>query len=391
MNLNEQKNSGINEVHISDSLQGPLLRLVVKADDNTTTPISEKLIIGVDKVSNGMMSGERRTYSFELDHPLYHLGEVSDEFVMEFDVQDNDVVLKTYVRRQVGLESTGYYWLNATYLENIVNEYPIILFEGNNYISTNYNNAIIEVEYSKNDDLNNYFLNKGLFYLHKLREEENKILTLDDIYFKDAFTKDIDKLNLEVDNACVDSLSSKNNKFSLDSEGNLIVNSITTVQNPTSNNGVCDLVYPIGSIYMSVSAVSPSTLFGGVWEQLKDKFLLGSGDIYVAGSVGGESSHVLTTNELPSHNHNFSQTSCSDPGNHTHVVGADKDGGAGTNRYTVHITSNNTANGAQHTPISGAAGSHTHAIGGSISNTGSNVAHNNMPPYLTVYMWKRVS
>lgn len=391
MNLNEQKVSGINEVHMSDSLSGPLLKIVVKTDDNTVIPISDKLIISVDKVSNGTISGDRRMYSFELEHSLYHLGDVSDEFIMEFDVEDNEVILKTYVRRQIGVEASEYYLLNATYLEDMYNDYPIILFEGNNYIYTNYTNAIIEVEYPKNDDLNNYFLNKGLFYLHKLRENDDKILTLDDIYFKDAFTMDIDKLNLEVDNACIDCLTSKNNKFSLDSNGNLVVNSITTVQNPTTNTGICDLVYPVGSIYMSINATSPSTLFGGSWEQLKDKFLLGAGDTYTAGSTGGESSHTLTTNELPSHNHNFSQTSCTNPGNHTHVVGVDKDGGAGSNRYTVHITSNNTASGQQLSPISGAAGSHTHTIGGTISNTGSGQAHNNMPPYVTVYIWKRTA
>ena len=52
--------------------------------------------------------------------------------------------------------------------------------------------------------------------------------------------------------------------------------------------GVIGMIYPVGSIYMSVNATSPASLFGGTWEQLKDRFLLAAGDTYAAGSTGGE-------------------------------------------------------------------------------------------------------
>ena len=67
-----------------------------------------------------------------------------------------------------------------------------------------------------------------------------------------------------------------------------------------------DLVYPVGSIYLSVSSTSPSTLFGGTWTQIKDTFLLGAGDSYTLGDTGGEATHTLTNNELPTIRGSFS-------------------------------------------------------------------------------------
>ena len=69
---------------------------------------------------------------------------------------------------------------------------------------------------------------------------------------------------------------------------------------PTGGGSFSPLsVYPVGSIYISVSGTNPSELFGGTWEQLKDRFLLAAGDTYAAGSTGGEAQHTLTEAELP--------------------------------------------------------------------------------------------
>ena len=62
-------------------------------------------------------------------------------------------------------------------------------------------------------------------------------------------------------------------------------------------------IYPVGSIYMSVNSTNPSTLFGGEWEQIEDRFLLACGTNHNNGETGGEATHTLTTNEMPSHNH----------------------------------------------------------------------------------------
>jgi len=66
-----------------------------------------------------------------------------------------------------------------------------------------------------------------------------------------------------------------------------------------------DIIYPIGSIYITTNYVSPEILFGGTWELIKDKFLLGAGDTYGAGSTGGEATHILTIDEMPSHQHDL--------------------------------------------------------------------------------------
>lgn len=78
--------------------------------------------------------------------------------------------------------------------------------------------------------------------------------------------------------------------------------------------------YPIGSVYMSVTEVDPSELFGGEWERIQDKFLLSAGSTYSAGTSGGSATHTpsgsvnnttLTTTQIPSHTHTFSGTSVS--------------------------------------------------------------------------------
>lgn len=64
-----------------------------------------------------------------------------------------------------------------------------------------------------------------------------------------------------------------------------------------------DNVWPVGSIYMSVNSTNPGTLFGGTWQQIKDRFLLACGSTYANGATGGEATHALTVNEMPTHKH----------------------------------------------------------------------------------------
>lgn len=66
-------------------------------------------------------------------------------------------------------------------------------------------------------------------------------------------------------------------------------------------------IYPVGAVYISLSAASPASLFGGAWEQLQGRFLLGQSGTYPAGSTGGEARHTLTLSEMPSHNHGATQ------------------------------------------------------------------------------------
>ena len=130
-----------------------------------------------------------------------------------------------------------------------------------------------------------------------------------------------------------------------------------------------DKIYPIGSIYISVNSTNPHDLFGGTWEQLKDRFLLGAGGSYTLGNTGGEASHTLTVAEMPEHKHVFSNIT---PGGNTAKYEQWRNTGV-TNSNAQRTPSGSTFNGAETEP------------------TGGNQAHNNMPPYLAVYMWKRIS
>lgn len=133
-----------------------------------------------------------------------------------------------------------------------------------------------------------------------------------------------------------------------------------------------DAVYPIGSLYMSVSAADPNTLFGGTWERLKDRFLLAAGDTYAAGTTGGEAAHTLTVAEMPAHTHGISRTgTISEP---SVLLGA-------PGQYTGNAFASLGTSGID------ALATTTY----SVATTGGGTAHNNMPPYLTVYMWKRTA
>ena len=202
-------------------------------------------------------------------------------------------------------------------------------------------------------------------------------------YIIDAFTRDGNNTNLEVNNLTAGCISSSNNNFELDSNGNLTVNSITT--NSIIGQAVANAVYPVGAIYLSINNTNPSTLFGGQWEQLKDKFLLGCGDTYQNGATGGEASHTLTSTEMPSHTHSASTNST---GGHRHTFkGWWTTKGDGSTAYAC------VARTEQNDPVEygsfATAGEHSHTV--TINNTGDGQAHNNMPPYLAVYMWKRIS
>lgn len=124
-------------------------------------------------------------------------------------------------------------------------------------------------------------------------------------------------------------------------------------------------IYPVGAVYISVTPVNPEVLFGGTWEQLKDRFLLSAGDAYEAGTIGGEAEHTLTVEEMPAHTHPiWTKFQNNDSGTDYAIRGvADYDK---SNWWTYDYTSTTEA-------------------------TGGDQPHNNMPPYLAVYMWKRTA
>lgn len=110
---------------------------------------------------------------------------------------------------------------------------------------------------------------------------------------------------------------------------------------------------------MSVNNTDPALLFGGEWERIEGRFLLAASTEYEAGNTGGEAKHKLTVSEMPSHAHAYTYSSTAPTAGSFDTAGGNTFGDRVNGRTT--------------------------------SSTGGNVAHNNLPPYLVVYMWQRLA
>lgn len=107
------------------------------------------------------------------------------------------------------------------------------------------------------------------------------------------------------------------------------------------------VVYPIGAIYQSVSATSPASIIGGTWSAIQNRFLVGAGGSYAVNSTGGEISHKLTVNEMPSHTH--SQNISANTGGS--AIRCDYDSDNRGQSYPQGIDTSATGGGGHHTTI----------------------------------------
>ena len=145
------------------------------------------------------------------------------------------------------------------------------------------------------------------------------------------------------------------------------------------DTGILDLVYPVGSIYLSVNSTDPSTLFGGTWEQIQDRFLLAAGTDYSAGATGGSAEHTISVDQMPSHRHAVAKQ-------YLHRLDSADDNfanfgdGGNLNGWDLAVASRNNAGVTR-------LGIQEHFT----EQTGSGQSINHMPPYLAVYMWKRTA
>lgn len=131
-----------------------------------------------------------------------------------------------------------------------------------------------------------------------------------------------------------------------------------------------NIVYPIGSIYMSVNNTNPTSLFGGTWVQLKDRFLLGAGDTYTAGATGGNAAHTHDSGGL------FAQISTA--GANSAIRFQEKEVAAHYRNRGI-LVPDGVKDEAQSYFTTAT------EIGGTTAEA------SNMPPYLAVYMWKRIA
>lgn len=196
---------------------------------------------------------------------------------------------------------------------------------------------------------------------------ENKILNTSSISETDTYScKKINELvtsSNEIPVASTDTLGGikVGNNLTIDESGKLHAN--------ISVDGsvlAVDMIYPIGSIYMSVNQVSPAVLFGGTWEQIKDKFLLGAGDTFEGGSTGGSVTHNHTLNNAWAHFNSSSK-----------VI------------YYQYKRATSWKANYQVTATSASEASTSYADVTTLGGTSDDAS--NLPPYLVVYMWKRVA
>ena len=123
---------------------------------------------------------------------------------------------------------------------------------------------------------------------------------------------------------------------------------------------------PVGKLWASDDPTSPASIVGGTWEQIKDRFILAAGDTYSAGSTGGEAEHTLTESEMPRHKHETAK-------------GERHDDETGTKfeQYDTYQGESGIVPGYYWTA--------------STLFAGNSQPHNNMPPYVAMYVWKRIA
>ena len=132
---------------------------------------------------------------------------------------------------------------------------------------------------------------------------------------------------------------------------------------------ILEQTYPVGSIYMSVNNTSPASLFGGTWQQLKDRFILGAGDTYSNGATGGSDTH-----------------------NHTLENGYAKYNIKTTgSAYVEEVIVSDWQPNRRCESADTFTNFDSWTVTGAVKLGGSTASGSTMPPYLVVYMWKRTA
>lgn len=178
----------------------------------------------------------------------------------------------------------------------------------------------------------------------------------------------------------------------------------TNINGPLSINGDVELgnqiriailqsVFPVGSIYTSTNSTNPVSLFGfGTWEQIQGRMILGVSGNHPVGQIGGEESHVLSWNEMPTHTHGrgtmeITGTFASECLLAGGITGTQYPTGA----FSLETTGNNHISafadpGGQRVDFHA-----SRTWTGETSVSGANWAHNNMPPFYAAYIWRRTA
>lgn len=184
--------------------------------------------------------------------------------------------------------------------------------------------------------------------------------------------------------------------------------------------GIVDIIYPVGSIYMSRNSTSPASLFGGTWTAIEDKFLMTKGSTYT--QAGGSASVTLQEANLPAHSHGFTPEGSvsveTDPtfsgtsgtvsvsgANHRHSISGKQYSGSNwaTFAFTFHQARDNASAYTEYSGNLSMSGSFTPSgtvsggsyaftgTSGDTDTTGSGTSFSILPPFDVVYAWERIA
>lgn len=224
------------------------------------------------------------------------------------------------------------------------------------------------------------------FYNEQTEQAENwqKV----DDYAKQTNNNKLDKGDVPVKYDTAEKIGIELDKKQNIEDNELITNAKTIVgainENYEKFKNFCP--FPVNSIFLSLDNSNPATLFlGTTWEKVEERFLLGSSSTYALGSTGGSATTTLTEANMPRHRHqvdSFSVTTAK----HKHPVTGGF--GYGSSLNQIKTTSDNTIATAY---TDEAGGGNTGTASPYTSYVGSGTPFNNMPPYLVVNIWKRLS
>ena len=204
----------------------------------------------------------------------------------------------------------------------------------------------------KEENINLEILNKELSLNNTLKNIKQSIKIIN---------KNVQKDNNQINDAINDIKNDIYKKMKTD---------IDDLQKQTYNlkiefqKDLLEKVYPVGSYYWSQKNTSPEELFGGKWEAISGRFLFSTDSNHSVDSTGGEEKHTLTENEMPSHTHDYNRFN-----------------------YESYYSCGSQYESIYNFPYR--SDSNNFMKSDNVGYKGGNQPHNNMPPYITAYCWRR--
>lgn len=317
-----------------------------------TTAYADKIIDAVDFGSGGGGTGGDVTREqFNNEVQARKDGDATLSTNLNKEIQDRENA-DTTLQNNIDAEKTARENADTTLTTKLNNEIRTRT-DGNNTLTSNLNKEIQDRENADTTLQNNI-------------DDEVSARTGDIENVNSAITTE-KEARISADNSINQKLTQKTTELTSKIDNN--TSQITALHNMLIV--YWKTLYPVGSIYISTSATfNPNTTWGGTWRKTADgRCLIGANDTYPLGSTGGEATHTLNIDEIPAHNHRVKRNT-----NYTSNFMID----AGKTNQWGSLLNDTTGYTAQPAPID-------------VENTGGSKAHNNMQPYLAVYIWERTA